>query len=849
MLNKLILCLFRINEVVEPNTGEEDDSGSLNLKIVDVVSLKDQENLLDINDVPQSKPAQPTECKATVPTETFPIPQIASMTNMVSKPMLGTELRIPNYRMPVTLTNVNPIMTSVNPVNPNAELYKHLLKSVPKPGLPGPLDIQPLQQKHVPPTGKIANTFKCDKCNVHAPHLAAMVAHLRNSHKDIPKLFQCPFCKWLEAESEAKIHQHIKLNHPSDNPNPPVALSEPAKQNLKTLSVHLPEKYKLSENNMLEQDIIQCLKCKVHMPSMETFYDHLEQNHSEVFVYVCPYCKEFKSPTEAGVSVHILHVHRKSAADVNISIAIDGNHFTRVTCLVKDKPKKHHGPASNSSKQSHPVSNVHHTNPHVVNSLTNHLNNIGQKPHYSRPQTIANIPTPQQNHLQTLATLTLQASKQTHGPLHTQEVHHPQPSPATSDHCVQNYVASKQQPLNSPAPPVHKKKKNLLESIEQLKAQKELEQQGILSSKSPSNSSLQNTTTTKSVSGAPPPLMRAPPPLIRYDQLDKVSSNQSLVSTTVKMSTAAASNNPSTSVSHNALASLQRLQTLSNPKSPSINTNLRPIQSSLFDTSDLESVKTPSRPVLNVPVVTRATGSPATQGGGMLSPKSQKGSAGVLDLSAKSTPSSSPVPQQTPSPKQHHANIQKDIVNPDMFKVFNLRPNVPLQLQRPAANTLSAPTQAVQLQPILFPQQVRHNTPSTLAYRPPGSQMVPASQIPQIINMPMGAVIGNMVMSLGSVSAGVQSLQGIPAQVFQLASPALPATSMVSVSSSAQPIPIMAAGQPVQGARLVNVNDTTFKCPYCRDVVPLSFAQVKPHIESQHPGSSIVLLPLDPTTG
>lgn len=752
-------------------------------------------------------------------------------------PMLGPELRIPHYPVPASLSNVSP-------VNPNAELYKHLLKNVARPQMP--LGI-PQTRKPASTLGKVANTFKCDKCNVHAPHLAAMVAHLRNSHKEIQRLFQCPYCKDLEAESEALIHQHIKKNHPTDNPNPPVALSEPAKRNLKTLAVHLPDTYKLGESNMLEKDIYMCLICKVHMPSLDTIYDHLEQNHSEVFVFVCPYCKEYKSKTEEGVCAHILHVHRTSSADVSISIAIDGTRFTRVQCLMKDKPKKH---SPGQQKQAAGISGSQHTpqiGTHVATSQANHMGVLKQ-PVF---QSAGFVPTPSQNYIQTLGGLTQQTQKQaleTHHTIPRTQHHVAQPQPFTSSYTVtsvQQPLTTLSQPPSKPTPPPGpKKKKNLLESIEHLKVQKQLEQQGLLPTKSSASST---SAAGKAVSGAPPPLMRAPPPLIRYDQLNKVSGNSTVLSTTVRMSTATTAHNVPTSVANNTLSTLQRLQSLSaavpvhqvNAKPP------RPIQSSLFDTSDMETMKPSQRPVLNVPVVPRATASPSTQPCNVTSPRPGDAAAtGVLDLSAKSTPSSSPAPQKTPSPKQNPLPVTKDSFNPDVFKVFNLRPSTQMQLARPT-NAVMAPGPAVLAQPILVPQQVRHNTPSTLAYRPQGPQMVSTSQIPQFINMPVGTVIGSVVVSLGNVPAGVQNLQGIPTQLVRMGGTAVPASGLVSATTTSQAVPVINTSQACQSAPLVNINVPMFRCPYCPSVVPLNLAQVKPHIESQHPGSSILFLPME----
>ena len=774
--------------------------------------------MMDFGTVPQSKPVTHMQTMA--------------INNLVSKPVHGAELRIPQY---LSTHNIVPSVNHVNSVNsvdPNAELYKHLLKNV----RPQPMQSQmplrlPAPAKSM--SGKFANTFKCDKCNVHAPQLAAMVAHLRNTHKEIARLFQCPYCKDMEAESEAKIHQHIKIHHPTNNPNPPVALSEPAKRHLKTLSVQLPENLKATESN-IERDIYQCLMCKIHKYSLETIYEHLEHAHPEVFVFVCPFCKEYKARTEDGVCAHILHVHRKSASDVNISIAIDGNRFSRVQCLTKDKGKKQHSPAASSQHKAHQHELAHmapkqaHTAPTLFPMTS--LHQPLQQPMFTR---LSQIPTPTQNHLQTIAALQNYPKTATVQPQVPSVYPNISVQPVTT---TQNTVVTSSPSKPTPPPPAQKKKKNLLESIAQLKVQKEMEQQGLVPAKNMGSASpLNNTSPTKSISGVPPPLMKAPPPLIRADQLNKFPSNSSIVSTTVKMSTSTSSHKPAGSVNPDTLTTLQRLQSLAGSRtSTSVSSNpARPIQSSLFDTSDMGGSKHSPRPVLNVPVIPRGTGSPVTMGGISQSGQPHRTMDNVLDLSAKNTPASSPVSHKTPSPKQQATNSPSNAINPDVFKVFNIRPQ---QLLRP----VSTPGQAVVGQPILLPQQVRHNTPSTLAYRPPIPQMIATSQIPQLINMPMGAMFSNMVVSLANVPGGVQAIPGLPTQLVPIGGPAVPVSSLVTVSSASQAIPVVNPG--TQGGQMYSMH---FKCPYCPQVVPLNFAQVTPHIESHHPGSSILFLSMD----
>ena len=233
---------------------------------------------------------------------------------------------------------------------------------------------------------KICTTYKCEKCNVHAPVLASMVEHLRISHKDIEKLFLCPYCRQYEGATEPDVHRHIKQFHQQNKPQnrPPVALSSAAKKQLRTIQVPAGDANKVGDKYVIETDIYKCLKCNGHMPSLDFIYNHIEKQHNEFFVNVCPYCKVFKSKDEEVVFNHIRQVHQRRTEDITLSVAIEENLFTRVQCLVKTKPtlpQKSGVQVTSASSDSSstmarnivPVSQMTHvsqmTPPQAVNSL------------------------------------------------------------------------------------------------------------------------------------------------------------------------------------------------------------------------------------------------------------------------------------------------------------------------------------------------------------------------------------------------------------------------------------------------------------------------------------------------
>ena len=782
------------------DTTEEPDN-EMNIKIVDVVSLKDQGAFNMENCASESMVPEPPE-----------------NTLSSSETIKPSELKIPFYPAKVVTT-----LSSTS--------------------------AKVIQAKK--PAGKTGTTYKCETCQVHAPVLAALVAHLKSSHTNIPKLFQCPYCRDMEGETEALIHQHIRRCHPTDNPNPPVALSEPAKRNLKTLTVELPEK---AENTIVERDIYMCLRCKKHFPSLEMTYNHLELEHREVFVYVCPFCKVFKAKEEFIVNTHVLNFHQRSIEDINISLAIDGTQFVRVCSLIKDKGMRTGTKTTPSPSQA--------VRPQV-------------EPRASPKQPVPSLTIPFNQNMaplnQALAQLNT-ALRQTI-PQIPQNVN-PQQAPPVRPVQLQG---------------AKKRKATLSESIAQLTLQRQLQQAQEDATK------LQ--TTHANQPGArpsmqqPPPLLRGPPPLIRYDQLTKVPA--SLVAAQHYLQTGKANNTTTNNqmVTSNILGQLtisaaERLQTLNNPRSQptQIQTAARPIQSALFDTSDPNSFIPVTRkqpgPVLNIPQISRtAVRQPSQQDSQPMQRNLITGSP--LDLSNKSTPEPSPP-----------ADSKADETNPEAFKIFNIQPSAPM----PQAN--------------IMPQFVRPDTTSTIAYRPttPHVANVPISAVnmvpitlgnislqqmqnlPQFVRMNFPQALQQVVTSQSLQQIVIpQSLQQvlptqsvqqvvIPQSLQQVLSPqtlqqviapqSLQYVAQANVTQASTPQSVVTASSTPQTSTSQVTSQATasepdsqpnttevpknkeapsppmFKCPYCPQVVKLKLEEVKPHIEEKHPGSQVLLMPL-----
>ncbi|XP_061188808.1 microtubule-associated protein futsch-like [Saccostrea echinata] len=337
----------------------QEESNDMGLKIVDVVSLRDQADI-DWSDTPSS------------------LPQSQSAFGNVPYSQVHNQ-----DHQSLSQSNVSIVSALTSP-----RQYPNLYSStIPPRAVPSAIVGVP--QRKVPPSsyplapkkkndGKTCTTYKCEKCNVHAPVLATMVEHLRLSHRDIEKLFLCPYCRQYEGATEPDIHRHIKQYHHQNmqQKSPPVALSSAAKQHLRTIQVALGDSHSSTDKVVMEKDIYKCLKCNGHMPSLDFIYSHLEKQHNEFFVNACPECKRFRHKDEQVVFQHIRDVHGKSTENVTLSVAIEENLFTRVQCLTKGKvtpSTKSQSGAASVSLQGPNVSRITTSVPQERGSLSNQI--------------------------------------------------------------------------------------------------------------------------------------------------------------------------------------------------------------------------------------------------------------------------------------------------------------------------------------------------------------------------------------------------------------------------------------------------------------------------------------------
>ncbi|KAK3083629.1 hypothetical protein FSP39_000507 [Pinctada imbricata] len=473
---------------------------------------------------------------------------------------------------------------------------------------------------------KICTTYKCEKCNVHAPVLASMVEHLRISHKDIEKLFLCPYCRQYEGATEPDIHRHIKQFHQQNmqQKSPPVALSSAAKQHLRTIQVPAGDANKVGDKYVIEKDIYKCLKCNGHMPSLDFIYTHIEKQHNEFFVNVCPYCKVFKSKDEEVVLNHIRQVHGRSTEDITLSVAIEENLFTRVQCLVKSKPAPPK-PTTQSVVASESFTSTHQNvarMPHPVATVTS---NILPRPQYQQHPVFIrpNIPMRQQSQIPQMTF----------------------PS---------NVIPQSSVPFSIPAPlsksslrksrPQHRDKVMTLppgmdpNSIEMRRFQL-----------SPRNES----------AGIPPPLLRAPPPLIRFQ-----NSHLLAPSHVVQARPSSAESFPLSS-SYSRPERMQTVHSSGRTLSPQVSTH-----------SEGGEVTGSGRPVLKVPSVR----SPMLSSSPPSRPPPPPYDVAKLQKTGETT-RGSPLDLSRALAKQTElisgqsiGEGEQDDMPPDAFQIFNIRP-------------------------------------------------------------------------------------------------------------------------------------------------------------------------------
>ncbi|XP_071178434.1 golgin subfamily A member 4-like isoform X1 [Mytilus edulis] len=589
-----------------------------------------------------------------------------------------------------------PIQMPVNrpPVLVPTSSLRHQLQANNRPLLSMPQRM-PYSQPSIMDSAKLketTTTYKCEKCNVHAPVLSSMVEHLRTGHKEIPRLFLCPFCRQYEGATEPDIHKHIKQFHPSPNTkSPPVALSSDAKQHLRTIEVPVGDTQKVDGKYLIEKDIYKCLKCKRHMPSLDYIYEHLEKEHNEVFVYVCPDCKRFRAKEEEVVFNHIKTVHNKNTDDIILSLAIEENLFTRVQCLIKDKTSQN---KSTSQKQiPPPLTSQSNQLRQGYENMAVPSNRQPSMPVPSFRQQSMPVPSIRQQSMPVPSirqqSMVVPSSRQQpmpipssrHQPLPVYHQRPPQPSrppmqpvfpgmiqsqpvrmPGPVPGSIAVHSQSSNQPIN-PTPPINKAASRKSYRPVHIPQQQNTE---------PTQAQTLPHSDGRKIT-SPPPLMRGPPPLIRFPGNNSQPQSQVVPS--------------STSIRHTNFTmtdKVQRLHTQSQGQSMSSNVSPPP----------------QSRPVLKVPSVPirRSVTSPNQQSDG----KTSEGGGAPLDLSRNSTPNS-----------QHDNSEDMDDMSPDAFQIFNLQP-----ARQPTPNIRPVPYSQMHGMQQQRPQQIGQYNPS--AYNRPG---------------------------------------------------------------------------------------------------------------------------------
>ncbi|XP_033748232.1 uncharacterized protein LOC117333183 [Pecten maximus] len=644
-------------------------------------------------------------------------------------------------------------------------------------------------------------TYKCEKCNVHAPILSAMVEHLRVTHKDIQRLFLCPYCRQYEGSNEPEIHRHIKQFHQTpDQKSPPVALSSAAKKHLRTIQVPVDaDAKKVGDKYVVEKDIYKCLKCQKHMPSLNFIYDHLEKTHHEVFVYVCPYCKIFKAKTEAQVFHHIKNEHKKCTEDIMLSLAIEENLFTRVQSLVKEKPNRptHAQKSQQAAKLS--VKGVNDAEDEVIVVGESHKHggfNMTSQPKPMQP----NIPTAQQSRMRM--------------PKQNSPMQNAHPPPA---HFQSKSSLRKSTPHHIPPQSQNSEKEAF-------------DHQNYQQFNIPRNRHGSAPLRMTQSSTVPPPLMRAPPPLLRFTSdgnVGHVQNPRTVMNAYASQSSGNVPGNPPFSLPSQRVVSQQHGQHLSTTNA--VASQDRHVVSAASQLST-------ARPVLRVPSVATHLQQQRPDSNMRMSPYqdfnrspgpittvNRKGDGyAPLDLSKSPAP-----PSQTKD-----CNDEGDDLPPDAFQIFNLRPAsqqvrppiVQQQMPRmPVRNMAPAAFQARFRQQMQMQQQMNRMSPhmvrsarqrQPMMNRPPPytrtprhSRSVPRHYTPRTaINQAMPNVLPRK-----EVPAPIQSDL------------------------------LIKDGRDMGGLGQLRV----FKCPYCPDVVPLGMGEVAPHIEKVHPGHSIVFMKID----
>ncbi|ESO88526.1 hypothetical protein LOTGIDRAFT_239613 [Lottia gigantea] len=236
--------------------------------------------------------------------------------------------------------------------NINVPQKQKLLLPKPSPTLVQAVEKKPAKPKDILPKApvsvddivlrneRLTCTYKCKTCSVHAPFLSVIVEHLMQHHQSIC-VFTCPYCKISEGKkpdfkTEAQARDHIAKHHPSYFAKKDTSLSDSAKEIVQVVAIPSSSDFQRGKTSNIERDIYMCQKCSTHMPSLSYMYSHIENEHDDVFLHVCPECKKYKHKSEDVVFKHVMDVHLKDPSTVDLSLAMEDNLFTRIFSISKN---------------------------------------------------------------------------------------------------------------------------------------------------------------------------------------------------------------------------------------------------------------------------------------------------------------------------------------------------------------------------------------------------------------------------------------------------------------------------------------------------------------------------------
>lgn len=685
---------------------------------------------------------------------------------------------------------------------------------------------------------RVGTTYKCETCNIHVPVLQVMLEHLKKHHNIHSRLFQCPYCKDVAADIQMDIMKHIQQLHPFNDASV-VSLSSDAKEHLKLLVIPVGNANRVGDKFLIEKDIYQCLKCRNHMPSLDFIYDHLEKEHNEVFVYVCPYCKKFKQKEEDIVFEHIKIDHKKSTSDIMLSLAIEENLFIRVPSLSRDKAynrlvqKSISGTSGRKQATPRSLSRQHTQSRTAINPPGNASDDdiivIGDSQPSSKLQTKTPVPEKRNQ---------LPYQHQAPGSVQSNPIHIANAAATTwyppPAHQIQNVRSGISFHRPTFVPP---KAKSTADHSQALGMDWESsDSDGKSTGNVREDSSMTGSVTPKA---GPPPLVRGPPPLIRYDHLEKMKepsvSNQNIQKTSEKSSSNVSSDGeqaapPVRNMSFSMTDKLHRLHS----SAATVPSSQPQQQTTPVDIAGSQS----SRPVLKVPSVPsslRTHGFQHSPSVGLnKSPQvnlSYSGSQRRTETVQKHVPGHSPLDlskqlsvaaprgqncsAQVSSTSQGNVAEEIDDMPPDAFKIFNLAPSQSMQKPHHPYPGIQSPLQELQ-------RQVRAG-----------------------FSQQMGRQVGMPRMAYNQTSVAIGRSALFPTSVQPSMRMNRPAgLQKIRPMGPDGPRPLNQTNIPNR-PRMSFTSMHVFKCPYCPSIVPLKMGDVAPHIEKFHPGSSIVFVSID----